>query len=249
MLQCIPVQFPYWTDHARALTLDQLVDHCRTQIESLAPTGNLRLAGYSFGGTIASAVAEALTAAGRRVDRLGLVDAPSSSHVSMPLSPRARWRRWAAAVRDRQISQEIARTIVGTVMQLREPRLLIALGRLCRFRLPFDMHEHLNGHVTCRLRGQLLLDLIERMQAPWPQLEVPAVLFRSTQQLAIDAAPDLGWSRHLSSLQIINLPGDHHSLIKPENIATLCDAFIRAMAHSDDESPAKGLDAMLETGT
>ena len=128
-LQCIPVQFPYWTDHARTLTLDQLVDHCCVQIESLAPTGDLRLAGYSFGGTIAYAVAKALTAAGRRVEWLGLVDAPSGSHVAATSrSSHARRRRWANAMRERQFSQEIARTIVGAVMRLRKPRLLIALG-------------------------------------------------------------------------------------------------------------------------
>jgi pimeloyl-ACP methyl ester carboxylesterase len=171
-LQCIAVQFPYWTDHARALTLDQVVDYCVVQIESSAPTGNLRLAGYSFGGTIAYAVAEALTAAGRRVERLGLVDAPSSSHVSTS-SPKARWRRWATAIRDRQLSQEIARTIVGSVMRLNKPRLLIALGRNRRFKLPFDMQEHLNGHITCRLRQHLLLDLIEQMGARKPRLDVP----------------------------------------------------------------------------
>jgi thioesterase domain-containing protein len=228
-LQCIPIQFPYWTDHARSLTLDQLIDHCCAQIELQAPTGKLRLAGYSFGGTIAHAVAEALTAAGRRVDRLVLVDAPSSSHVSTPVSPQGRWRRWTAAVRDRHVAPELARTIVGVVTRLRQPRLLIALGRLGRFKLPFDMEEHLNGQVTCRLRGRLLQDLIELMLVPRPRLDVPAVLFRSTQQLQSDAAHDLGWSRHLSSLQIINLPGDHHSVIKPENIAMLCNAFTRAV--------------------
>jgi acetoacetyl-CoA synthetase len=230
-LQCIPIQFPYWTDHARTLTLDQVVDHCCLQIEALAPTGDLRLAGYSFGGTVAYAVAKALTAAGRRVDWLGLVDAPSGSEVSAtPYSPHARRRRWATAMRTRQISQEIARTIVGAVMRLRDPRLLIALGRLCRVRLPFDMHKHVAGHVTCRLREHLLRDLIERMQNHQARLDVPAVMFRPIQQFGSDAAPDLGWSRHLSSLQIVNLPGDHHTVIKPENIAMLCSAFICAMA-------------------
>ena len=232
-LQCIPVRFNDWADHARALTLDQLVESCRAQIELLAPTGKIRLAGYSFGGTMAYAVAEALTAAGRRVDRLCLVEAPSSAHVPTPVSPQTRWRRWVRAMGDRQLSQEIARTIVGAVTRLRKPELLIALGRLGRFHLPFGMHKHLDGHVTCRLREHLLLELIERMRVPRPPLAVPAVLFRSTQQLGVNADPDLGWSRHLSSLQVIDLPGDHHTVIKPENIATLCNAFIRAMAEPE----------------
>ena len=68
------------------------------------------------------------------------------------------------------------------------------------------MHKHVNGHVTCRLREHLLRDLIEQMHNHQARLDVPAVMFRPSQQIELDAAPDLGWGRHLSSLQIINLP-------------------------------------------
>ena len=207
------------------------------------------MAGYSFGGTMAFAVAEALTAAGRHVDRLGLVDAPSSfDGPTAPRSPEARWRRWSAARRDGQLSQEVARTIVGAVTRLRAPWLLIALGRLRRFNLPFDMQEHLHGHVTCRMREHLLRDLLERMQTRQPRLDVPAVLFRSTHQDPPDAAPDLGWNSRFSSLEIIDLPGDHHSVIKPENVASLCKVFIGAML-KDSLGSSAASPAQLEQAT
>ena len=238
-LRCIVVQFPDWTVlYTRALTLDQLVEHCHTQIQSLAPTGDLRLAGYSFGGTVAYAVAAAFTAAGRRVHRLGLIDAPANPHVSTtPLSLQGRWHRLAMAIRDHKLPGEIGGTIAGAVIRSRNARLLLALGRLRRFHLPFDMQDHLNKPITCRLREKLLLDLIERLQSPQVAIDVSTVLFRSTKQHVADAPADLGWSKLVRSLQIIHLQGDHHTVIKPENVAVLCKAFVEAIAEEKAAPP------------
>ena len=234
-IRCVPVEFPDWTElYTRALTVDQLVEHCRMQIQAMAPTGGLRLAGYSFGGTIAYALAAALTDAGRRVDRLGLLDAPADPHVATT-SPSldARWRRFVTAARERDLPREICGTMAGLVMRTNNARLLLSIGRLRRFHLPLDIVHHLNKPITCRLREKLLLALIDRMHAHQAVLDVPAVLFRSTRQHEIDAAPDLGWNKHIRSLQIIDLPGDHHTVIKPENVATLCKAFVWAMAEGE----------------
>jgi len=244
-LRCLPIELPDWTElYTRALTLDQLIEHCRLQIETLAPTGGVRLAGYSFGGTIAYALAAALIRSGRRIDRLGMLDAPAEPHVATTSPSLAgRWRRFATAVRDRDVTREVCGTMAGLVMRTNNARLLLSIGRLRRFHLPFNIVHHLNKPITCRLREKLLLDLIDRMHADQAPLDVPAVLFRSTRQHAIDAAPDLGWNKHIRSLQIIDLPGDHHTVIKPDNIATLCQAFVWAMA--DDEAASKVTDRAI----
>jgi thioesterase domain-containing protein len=238
-IRCVPVEFPDWTElYTRALTVDQLVEHCRLQIEAMAPTGGVRLAGYSFGGTIAYALAAALTQAGRRVDRLGLIDAPADPHVATTSpSLNARWRRFMTAVREQDLPREIGGTISGLVMRTNNPGLLLSLGRLRRFRLPFDMQHHLNKPITCRLREKLLLELIDRMHAHQVQLDVPAVLFRSARQHERNAAEDLGWHKHLRSLRIVHLPGDHHTVIKPENVAVLCNAFSQSMPEDGDARP------------
>ena len=230
-VRCLTVEYPDWTElYTRAMTLDQLIEHLRAQIQRVAPYGKLRLAGYSFGGTLAYAVAEALVASGREVARLGLLDAPVNPHVSTsPPSLNARWRRLSAAIRAHELPQEICGTIAGLVLRTRNRRLLLALGHLRRFQLPFKIQAHLNKPITCRLRENLLLDLIERLQADKAPLDVSGVLFRSTRQHVVDAAPDLGWTRHMTSLQVVNLPGDHHTVIKPENVGPLCTAFAAAM--------------------
>ena len=238
-LRFITVQFPDWTElYTRDLTLDQLVEYCRAQIQSLAPVGELRLAGYSFGGTVAYAVAAAFTAAGRRVHQLGLIDAPAKPHVSItPLTLGGRWRRLATAIRNGQLAGEIGGTIAGAALRTQNSRLLLAIGRLRRFHLPFNMQGHLNKPITCRFREKLLLDLIDRLQSSHVPIDVPTVLFRSTRQHLPDAPFDLGWSRLVRSLQIANLQGDHHTVIKPGNVAVLCKAFVEAMAEDKATPP------------
>ena len=230
-VRCVTVEFPDWTDiYTKPIDLDGLIAHCVARVNELAPHGSLRLAGYSFGGTLAYSVAEALAASGRDIACLGLLDCMARPNISTtPPSLGGRWRRLSKAIRQRELHCEIAGTIAGAVMRTGNARMLLALGKLRRFRLPFKFQEHLNKPVTCRLREKLLLDLIDRMDAEQPLLDVPAVVFRSTRQHEPDAARDLGWSRHLSSLRVIDLPGDHHTLIKPENIGALCKAFVEAM--------------------
>jgi thioesterase domain-containing protein len=234
-LRCVTVEYPDWTEiYSKPIDLDGLITHCAARVNDLVPHGSVRLAGYSFGGTMAYAVAAALTAAGRRVERLGLLDSTADPHISTtPPSLDARWRRFAKAVRERELPREICGTISGLVMRTGNARLLLALGQLRRFHLPFNMQAHFNKPITCRLREKLLLDLIERMQADRPPLDVPTVLFRSTRQYVVDSGPDLGWNRHIRSLQVIHLQGDHHTVIKPENVGTLCAAFIQGMGGPD----------------
>jgi thioesterase domain-containing protein len=231
-LRCVTVEYPDWTEiYTQRMDLDGLIAHCVARVNVLVPHGSVRLAGYSFGGTMAYAVAVALAASGREIARLGLLDSPARPFVATkPPSLQGRWRRFELAARDGEIHREIAGTFAGLVMRTGNARLLLTLGKLRRFQLPFKLQEHLNKPITCRLREGLLLDLIARMQVDHPKLDAPAVLFRSTRQHLPDSAPDLGWSRHLSSLDVVNLQGDHHTVIKPENIATLCKAFVEAMA-------------------
>ena len=63
-----------WTELLTA-SLADLAAHVLTQIESLSPAGEIRLIGYSLGGSLGYAVAKALQTAGRPVSCLVLLDA------------------------------------------------------------------------------------------------------------------------------------------------------------------------------
>ncbi|MFG2447007.1 amino acid adenylation domain-containing protein [Nocardia fluminea] len=72
----VGLQLPALSDNIfRAETIDDLAAHYVSTIRRIQPHGPYHLLGYSLGGTIAHAMAAALTAAGEQVAFTGLVDA------------------------------------------------------------------------------------------------------------------------------------------------------------------------------
>ncbi|MET9216540.1 MULTISPECIES: amino acid adenylation domain-containing protein [unclassified Nocardia] len=72
----VGLQLPSLSDSTfQAETIDDLADHYLATIRRIQPHGPYHLLGYSLGGTIAHAIAAALTAAGERVAFTGLIDA------------------------------------------------------------------------------------------------------------------------------------------------------------------------------
>ncbi|MGY0503522.1 amino acid adenylation domain-containing protein [Nocardia sp. FBN12] len=79
----IGLQLPTLSDNTfRAETIDDLAAHYMSTIRRIQPHGPYHLLGYSLGGTIAHAMAAALTAAGEQVDFIGLVDAFALSDLT-----------------------------------------------------------------------------------------------------------------------------------------------------------------------
>jgi pimeloyl-ACP methyl ester carboxylesterase len=92
-LRCLTVEYPDWTEiYTKPIDLNGLIGHCVARVNALVPHGSLRLAGYSFGGTMAYAVAVALAKSGRDVARLALLDSPAAclhkpALAESPLAP------------------------------------------------------------------------------------------------------------------------------------------------------------------
>ncbi|MFF2397096.1 amino acid adenylation domain-containing protein [Nocardia sp. NPDC058114] len=79
----IGLQLPTLSDNTfRAETIDDLAAHYVSTIRRIQPHGPYHLLGYSLGGTIAHAMAAALTAAGEQVAFTGLVDAFALSDLT-----------------------------------------------------------------------------------------------------------------------------------------------------------------------
>ncbi|MGW6702998.1 non-ribosomal peptide synthetase, partial [Nocardia sp. NPDC055049] len=79
----IGLQLPTLSDNTfRAETIDDLAAHYVSTIRRIQPHGPYHLLGYSLGGTVAHAMAAALTAAGERVAFTGLVDAFALSDLT-----------------------------------------------------------------------------------------------------------------------------------------------------------------------
>jgi thioesterase domain-containing protein len=227
-----PVRLPDWSiiDYDR-VNLDGLVSHCVAQIESGAPHGPILLAGYSFGGHVALAVASALEAAGRRVGCLALLDTTAVPPIqASPISVARPFRRLAYAIRRGAISGEVGRIAGAVIIRLRNKRLSRFLGRLPVVGVSRDMEERIRVSLTLSFNLPILEELLNRMAKSDEAFIFPAVLFRCVEQ-APDATADLGWSRHLARLQVVPILGDHVSLTDTPNLRSLCDSFSSVMSN------------------
>jgi thioesterase domain-containing protein len=222
-----PIQLPDWSniDYDR-VNLDGLVSHCVAQIELGAPHGSILLAGYSFGGHVALAVASALEASGRRVGCLALLDTSAVPPIQdSPVSLARPARRLAYAIRTGAIGGEVGRIAGAVIIRLRNKRLSRFLGRLPVVGVSRDMEERIRVSITLSFNLPILEELLNRMAKSDEAFVFPAVLFRCVEQ-APDATADLGWSRHLARLQVVPILGDHVSLTDAPNLASLCSSFI-----------------------
>jgi thioesterase domain-containing protein len=239
-IRFVTVEFPDWTEmYSQSIDLDGLIARCMARINALAPEGRLRLAGYSFGGMMAYQVAAAFAASGRDVARLGLLDSKAvPSVVSMRPTLAWRWQRFSKAVGGGDMRGEIGRMIAGLVIRSGKPWLLQRAAKLRPVKLPLNMDEHIAEPFQTRFRLPLLQESVARLAVADRRLDISTVLFRCVEQDNPDAAHDLGWERHIQDLQVVPLPGNHSTFMKPANMAILCKAFVEAMAADGGHAPA-----------
>jgi len=142
-LRFVPINVPTWAEiYARGIDLDGLIAQCVTQIETHAPLGPLRLAGYSFGGLIAFAVASAFAASGRVVALLGVLDTEvNPALVNVPLSPINQLSRLASAIRRGEMVPKSASHLRRADTQ---PLAAASRCQVRHVRLPLNMDEQLS---------------------------------------------------------------------------------------------------------
>jgi thioesterase domain-containing protein len=230
MLSTVPIVYPHWSEiRSQGIGLDDFVAHCKAQIEAYPACGPRLLAGYSFGGHIAFAVAADLESSGRTVGRLGLLDtAAIPPFESGRRSLARRLRDLAKAFRGGEIDSEIGRLIAGGMRRSGYNWPLRLAARLRYVRLPRNIGRHIDLALQMYFDYILLLQLLDRMACPSAPCRFPAVLLRCVNH-GPDEADHLQWDRHLGRLSIVPILGDHFSLMAPQNIASLCRALSFAM--------------------
>nr|WP_294554862.1 thioesterase domain-containing protein [uncultured Rhodopila sp.] len=235
-LSTVPIGYPHWTEiRSQGLKLDDFVAHCQQQIEAHPSPGPKFLAGYSFGGHIAFAVAAELEASGATVGRLGLLDTAATPAIDCrPRSASRRLRDLANAFRAGDLDSQVGRIIAGLMRFSGYDWPLRLAARLRNVRLPRNMGKHIDLALQMHFNFQILLELLDRLSRPAPPRGFPAVLFRCVNHDP-DEPDDLQWDRHLAHLRIIPISGDHLSLMDPPNIASLSKAFSSAMS----DAPAR----------
>jgi acyl-coenzyme A synthetase/AMP-(fatty) acid ligase/thioesterase domain-containing protein len=232
-LRCVTLRYPEWRELARpGYSLDQLAESLGRQIAAMAGGEPVRLAGYSFGGGVAAAVALHLRQHGVPVCFLGLIDAGARFQGEIPPGPALRVAIAGQGVMRQAVRERRLQDVLGMILAetLSRPRLAPALRALARMRrlppLPMRMRFACRAWLHSLLRAALLRRWYARL-APQQVADVPVTLFRSEEH-APDEPADLGWSAIFRDVALVEVPGTHHTIFEAGNRAVLVARFIEA---------------------
>jgi thioesterase domain-containing protein len=235
MLQCesaiqvIPISYPDWPQMVHpSFDMNSLVAHSVDQIEAYAPSGPLLLAGYSLGGHVGYLAAVTLSAAGRSICFLGILDTSAEPHPTSPIRGARRLyyqlRTLMIAVRDGNAGEVLVRYVAKRIAGRRRRWIHRIAPPFARLRLPVRLSYHLNNHMRREQQLALVQSWLLQSASIARLIDVPTVLFRSDDNDA-DYPEDLGWRKRCSNLIVMPVPGTHRTMFEPPNLAILCDRF------------------------
>ena len=160
------------------------------------------LLGFCFGGVLAYEVAQQLVRSGEEVSVLVMLDSILKGAVE---------RNWQRSMRNR-------------AKRLRN-RIVDSLPDSVRLRV---MHSEQNLTETDRLnlvRVRIYREALRRYRVR--AYGAPVVLLQpeATLRENVIADPTYGWGRHVSQLDLIGVPGDHHGHLKRPNVRAVATAL------------------------
>lgn len=245
-LETVQIGYPSWRTllHDPEFSLAALVNDAIEQIARHGSTGPVLLAGYSFGGIVAFAVATRLCAAGRSVCFLGILDSEARPGADItpgalraPMTLRQELAGFVTGLRRGEGTSKIA---YATARRLKSPRwspLLQFYARVPRRWLPKEFRVYLDRD----LLSQHMEPLLHQWNADLddlPPLQVPTYLFRTAQHSA-KAPPHLGWDHCCPNLTVVAMSGTHLGMLGPSGLPTLCAAFSKAVTQVLERAQAQ----------
>mgnify|MGYP002401574494 CR=1 FL=1 len=200
-------------------SIDEMARAYLAEIRDAIPDGPYLFGGYSAGGIVAYEMARILTLAGERVALLALIDT---------MHPRAPVRRTGVGVRlDRLRREGMAYVIEAWERRRRDWTIREDLRKV-------ERHIARGETIPFALRNAHLVRNFRRIAGayepkPWPGR---ATLFRAETigYLYRDAGPTYGWDREvLGGVEVVAMPGDHHTLLLGKNAEPLARALDAAI--------------------
>ena len=212
------VQYPQWRDMINAgAGFAVLISAAVDQILS-AGGDDILLAGFSFGGFVASEVARRLAELNRRVAFVGLID----TQFGFQLHPQeSRLEKLG----------NLVRKILFNPTAL-EVTWFKFLARHSAFRV-LSWFGELSGRLPARaaFRWQYRINYHLRVQAMHRvsigPIDAPTYLFRTDEYP--QASAQSTWGRLVRHLEIIPVGGTHMSILRPPARETLCRQFLKAV--------------------
>jgi thioesterase domain-containing protein/acyl carrier protein len=242
---------PDWPDMiAPDFTMEVLIQRVAAEITMRAPEGPIRLVGFSLGGHVAFGLARALADAGHEIGFLGILDtntAIRSKPVARGPAPIRTLRRirWAVYNFRRAVQRSATADWFGeyTARFLARPgkewRMRLA-ARLRRIPLPTSYAMFVNIYLREELRSRLLRVWKTGHAHHLVRISAPAVLFRSEEHTEHDPA-DLGWGALCANLRVVDVYGEHLSMLRQPYVDDLSLRFIeeaeRSSCHRSSGGP------------
>jgi acyl-coenzyme A synthetase/AMP-(fatty) acid ligase/thioesterase domain-containing protein len=228
-----------WTQWVQpGFRFEVLVDRMVAEIQDMAPSGPLTLAGYSLGGQVALAIAARLHASGRQIEHVLILDSTAIGSTSgeartpsfePPPTRRREFAEWRAAHRRGEGAFALAHIATRRLVSPRWAPLLRWVARhrrsVLRGRIDFYISFHLHRSWLVQLASEWRARLT---QVPW--LPAPITLFRTdhgADRAAWDAA---AWRAHSPRVTVVPVGGDHFTMFDPPHLADLCARFRGACA-------------------
>lgn len=223
------IGYPGWKRYvADGFSAEALIAELTAQIVAKVPHGPIRIIGLSIGGHFGYAIGLRLQEMGREITGLCAID----SFMIESSEPSAGWKGRALE----QGFELLRKRRIGEFTRFLRSKFWRGLVRLAGSRLPglvqrFATSSRLPSVSTFdpMFEGELSMRLLVREVAPWlgsldrepKALRAPAVLLRTR----LTAGDDVAWRRRCSNIQIVEIPGQHHTLFEAENIDSLREAF------------------------
>jgi thioesterase domain-containing protein len=225
------VSYPGWERYiSDGFSAELLIADLVNEIANRVPQGPIRIIGLSIGGHFGYAAALRLKAMGREIAGFCAID----TFMIASSTPAAGWKGRALA-QGLELLRGCRFVEFGRFLRSKFWR---AVVRLAGSRLPGLLRAFSSDRlpplsaVDPVFEEELSLRLLIEAAAPWVAsldrepvaLEAPAILLRTN----LTAGDDPAWRSRCPNIKIFQLPGKHHTLFEPENIASLREAFLTA---------------------
>jgi amino acid adenylation domain-containing protein len=207
-------------------------------IREVQPSGPYRVAGWSFGGTLAYEVALQLLGLDEQVEFVGLLDAPhvtieGGARPEIPEDSELLLMSLPSLLRQAGVSDEEAQPAIAELQAGGATLDVEAVVRRCHELSLFPAEWTVDYIQAILHRNRLVRDALGQY-VPQPT-SLPVCLFSARDTVRDD--PFRGWRSLLPepSIRMIRVPGTHHSMLQPPHVEVLGRAISGAIEEAAEK--------------